>query len=214
MDGGFDELASWEQCSKSCETGISIRQLACTKPTPKHGGKPCLGNATQFEECNTQPCPGKSQFLVFFRKIRMFYFQLMENGHHGDHGVNVQTAVELLIKQGYETVLIQSLRTVALSVKAKMKIPSNAEIPQKNVASSLVAQNMNSDLILALCILKVELQRPKLRQCSNVANISNGKMTKQCAYIMVRLCKLNIKTQSDLFHTFQNHYTKFKLWKV
>ena len=138
----------------------------------------------------------------------------MENGHHGDHGVNVQTAVELLIKQGYETVLIQSLRTVALSAKAKMKIPSNAEIPQKNVASSHVAQNMNSDPILALCILRVELQRPKLRQCSNVANISNGKMTKQFAYIMVRSCKLNIKTQSDLFHTFQNHYTKFKLWKV
>ena len=57
-------MASWGQCSKSCETGISIRQLACTKPTPKHGGKPCLGNATQFEECNTQPCPGKSQFLL------------------------------------------------------------------------------------------------------------------------------------------------------
>ena len=121
----------------------------------------------------------------------MFNFQLMENGHHGDHGVNVQTAVELLIKQDYETAPIRSLQMVALSAKAKMKIPSNAEIPQKNVASSHVAQNMNSNPILALCTPKAELQRPKLRQCSNVANISSGKITNQFAYIMVRICRLD-----------------------
>ena len=121
----------------------------------------------------------------------MFQFQLMGDGHHGVHGVNVQIAVELLIKQGYETAPIRSIRTVALSAKVKMKIPSNAEIPQKNVASFHVAQNMNSNPILASCILKVEFLRPKLRQCSNVANIWNGKMTKQFVYIMVRFFRLD-----------------------
>ena len=62
VDGGFNELVSWETCSKSCETGISIRKLTCTKPSPKYGGKPCLGDNYREKECNTEPCPSKNNF--------------------------------------------------------------------------------------------------------------------------------------------------------
>ena len=64
VDGGFNELVSWETCSKSCETGISIRKLTCTKPSPKYGGKPCLGDNYREKECNTQPCPSKKYVKV------------------------------------------------------------------------------------------------------------------------------------------------------
>ena len=75
VDGGFNELVSWETCSKSCETGISIRKLTCTKPSPKYGGKPCLGDNYREKECNTEPCPSKNNFVNVYKVCTLVCIQ-------------------------------------------------------------------------------------------------------------------------------------------
>ena len=32
------------------------KERACDNPTPKHEGKDCVGEATEFGQCNVQPC--------------------------------------------------------------------------------------------------------------------------------------------------------------
>ena len=45
----------WTDCSASCEGGVRIRKRVCDEPL--HGGKPCIGDTEQTEECNTHECP-------------------------------------------------------------------------------------------------------------------------------------------------------------
>lgn len=33
------------------------RQRECVNPAPQNGGKPCAGDAVDYEGCNKQPCP-------------------------------------------------------------------------------------------------------------------------------------------------------------
>eukprot|EP00105_Crassostrea_gigas_P005928 XP_011419685.1 PREDICTED: coadhesin isoform X2 [Crassostrea gigas] len=57
VNGGFGNWGSWSVCSKSCEGGYKVRRRLCNSPTPKYGGKNCIGNASQNLACNELPCP-------------------------------------------------------------------------------------------------------------------------------------------------------------
>ena len=59
VDGGWSEFGAWSQCSASCGTGIKTRSRTCTKPAPEHGGADCVGDDTETQNCNTQPCASK-----------------------------------------------------------------------------------------------------------------------------------------------------------
>ena len=59
VDGGFNMDEPWGLCSKSCNTGTSVRFLPCNDPAPAHGGKPCIGNTTRVMACSEVECPGK-----------------------------------------------------------------------------------------------------------------------------------------------------------
>lgn len=57
IHGGFSEWSAFEECSKSCAGGVKIRTRECTNPSPKYGGKTCVGVYTNTAACNTHHCP-------------------------------------------------------------------------------------------------------------------------------------------------------------
>ena len=99
----------------------------------------------------------------------------METGQFGENGVFVQMIVVLAIKQGWETVLILSLYTEALVVKAKKRRRNSVEIWKKNVVDYPVVKNMSFLAITVSCIQSMK----KPRQFQNVASIWCGKGVSQ-----------------------------------
>ncbi|TRZ01006.1 hypothetical protein DNTS_013694, partial [Danionella cerebrum] len=61
VNGGWSVWGPWSQCSRDCSSGVRNRKRTCTNPKPKYGGLTCLGPGQEFQECNTTPCPAKSQ---------------------------------------------------------------------------------------------------------------------------------------------------------
>ena len=59
VHGNWADWGSWETCSLTCGTGSQNRTRTCTNPTPDHGGNPCTGDASESQDCNTNPCPSK-----------------------------------------------------------------------------------------------------------------------------------------------------------
>ncbi|XP_014325859.1 thrombospondin-2-like isoform X1 [Xiphophorus maculatus] len=55
--GGWTAWSEWSQCSTSCGGGLISRRRECLNPAPQNGGKPCAGEAADYEACNKQPCP-------------------------------------------------------------------------------------------------------------------------------------------------------------
>ncbi|XP_043923760.1 thrombospondin-2 isoform X2 [Protopterus annectens] len=57
IDGQWGPWSPWSTCSDTCGGGLRERSRICNSPEPQFGGKPCLGDATVNERCNTQSCP-------------------------------------------------------------------------------------------------------------------------------------------------------------
>ncbi|XP_078687492.1 hemicentin-1-like isoform X2 [Branchiostoma floridae x Branchiostoma belcheri] len=57
IDGGWSNWSVWEECSATCGKGVHQRTRSCNNPIPQNGGKPCTGEATQVQDCHTEPCP-------------------------------------------------------------------------------------------------------------------------------------------------------------
>lgn len=58
VSGGWAAWGPWSSCSRDCELGFRIRKRTCTNPEPRNGGLPCVGDATEYQDCNPQACPG------------------------------------------------------------------------------------------------------------------------------------------------------------
>uniref|UniRef100_A0AAY4BZR5 Semaphorin-5A n=1 Tax=Denticeps clupeoides TaxID=299321 RepID=A0AAY4BZR5_9TELE len=57
-NGGWTPWSSWGQCSTSCEIGFEVRQRSCNNPSPRHGGRVCVGQMREQRFCNEKlPCP-------------------------------------------------------------------------------------------------------------------------------------------------------------
>ena len=52
----WNSWSAWETCSVSCGNGTQERNR--TKSAAQHGGADCVGNDTESQFCNTNPCPG------------------------------------------------------------------------------------------------------------------------------------------------------------
>lgn len=57
IDGHWEIIKNWGECSVVCGGGLQHQQLICVPP--KNGGKPCLGDTMRTRPCNIQPCPSK-----------------------------------------------------------------------------------------------------------------------------------------------------------
>lgn len=58
VSGGWASWGPWSSCSRDCELGFQVRKRTCTNPEPRNGGLPCVGDATEYQDCNPQACPG------------------------------------------------------------------------------------------------------------------------------------------------------------
>ena len=57
VDGQYGAWGDWSQCTATCGGGQHTRTRKCDSPAPAHGGKECVGDAEETEECNKQACP-------------------------------------------------------------------------------------------------------------------------------------------------------------
>lgn len=58
VNGGWSAWSAWSECHSRCAKGGQKRTRTCTNPAPMNGGQPCLGPATQKNDCNAN-CPGE-----------------------------------------------------------------------------------------------------------------------------------------------------------
>ncbi|VDI00055.1 Hypothetical predicted protein, partial [Mytilus galloprovincialis] len=57
INGNWTDWSYWNECSVTCGGGIKVRERNCSNPIPQYGGESCLGNSTNTELCNEDPCP-------------------------------------------------------------------------------------------------------------------------------------------------------------
>uniref|UniRef100_H3AY29 Sema5A/B-like TSP-1 type 1 domain-containing protein n=1 Tax=Latimeria chalumnae TaxID=7897 RepID=H3AY29_LATCH len=57
-NGAWTVWSSWAQCSTTCGIGFQVRQRSCSNPTPRYGGRVCVGQSREERFCNeNNPCP-------------------------------------------------------------------------------------------------------------------------------------------------------------
>uniref|UniRef100_A0A8C3JCU5 ADAM metallopeptidase with thrombospondin type 1 motif 7 n=1 Tax=Calidris pygmaea TaxID=425635 RepID=A0A8C3JCU5_9CHAR len=72
--GGWSSWSSWASCSRSCGAGVQSAERQCSSPTPKYGGRYCLGERKRFRICNIRPCPPDKPS---FRQVQCSQFNPM-----------------------------------------------------------------------------------------------------------------------------------------
>ncbi|XP_072004868.1 A disintegrin and metalloproteinase with thrombospondin motifs 7 isoform X1 [Engystomops pustulosus] len=56
VDGAWGSWSSWSPCTRSCGAGIQNAERHCSNPSPRYGGKYCLGERKRYRVCNVLPC--------------------------------------------------------------------------------------------------------------------------------------------------------------
>ncbi|XP_062439542.1 A disintegrin and metalloproteinase with thrombospondin motifs 7 isoform X1 [Rhea pennata] len=74
IDGSWGSWSSWSSCSRTCGAGVQNAERQCNNPTPKYGGRYCLGERKRFRICNIKPCPRNKPS---FRQIQCSQFNPM-----------------------------------------------------------------------------------------------------------------------------------------
>ncbi|NXK50305.1 ATS7 metalloproteinase, partial [Chauna torquata] len=74
IDGSWGPWSSWAACSRSCGAGVQSAERQCSSPTPKYGGRYCLGERKRFRICNVRPCPPNKPS---FRQVQCSQFNPM-----------------------------------------------------------------------------------------------------------------------------------------
>ncbi|XP_044135279.1 A disintegrin and metalloproteinase with thrombospondin motifs 7-like isoform X1 [Bufo gargarizans] len=56
VDGAWGSWSSWSSCTRSCGAGVQSAERHCSSPSPRYGGKYCLGERKRYRVCNVLPC--------------------------------------------------------------------------------------------------------------------------------------------------------------
>uniref|UniRef100_A0A4W3K001 ADAM metallopeptidase with thrombospondin type 1 motif 7 n=1 Tax=Callorhinchus milii TaxID=7868 RepID=A0A4W3K001_CALMI len=73
-DGSWGAWSSWAECTRTCSAGIQSAERHCNNPTPKYGGRYCLGERKRFRICNIKACVTETPS---FRHIQCSQFDSM-----------------------------------------------------------------------------------------------------------------------------------------
>ncbi|XP_078377620.1 SCO-spondin-like [Oculina patagonica] len=57
VDGQWSDWKEWTECTRTCGGGVQTRARTCTRPSPAHGGKDCVGRGDETRPCGTDSCP-------------------------------------------------------------------------------------------------------------------------------------------------------------
>jgi len=56
-DGGWSDFSDWSECTNPCNGGVQGRTKTCSNPAPANGGADCVGDDSETQDCNPDPCP-------------------------------------------------------------------------------------------------------------------------------------------------------------
>ncbi|XP_053574451.1 A disintegrin and metalloproteinase with thrombospondin motifs 7 isoform X2 [Bombina bombina] len=56
VDGMWSSWSMWSSCTRTCGAGVQSAERQCNSPTPKYGGRYCLGERKRFRLCNIGAC--------------------------------------------------------------------------------------------------------------------------------------------------------------
>ncbi|XP_056427551.1 A disintegrin and metalloproteinase with thrombospondin motifs 7 isoform X2 [Hyla sarda] len=71
VDGAWGSWSSWSSCTRSCGAGVQNAERHCSNPSPRYGGKYCLGERKRYRVCNVLPC---AQGVPSFRQMQCSLF--------------------------------------------------------------------------------------------------------------------------------------------
>ncbi|XP_072255221.1 A disintegrin and metalloproteinase with thrombospondin motifs 7 [Pyxicephalus adspersus] len=71
VDGSWGSWSSWSSCTRTCGAGIQSAERHCSNPTPRYGGRYCLGERKRYRVCNVTPC---SLGVPSFRQVQCSQF--------------------------------------------------------------------------------------------------------------------------------------------
>nr|XP_033775945.1 A disintegrin and metalloproteinase with thrombospondin motifs 7 isoform X2 [Geotrypetes seraphini] len=74
IHGAWGGWSSWSRCSRSCGAGVQNSERKCRNPTPKYGGKYCLGERQRYRLCNTERCASEQPS---FRQLQCSRFDAL-----------------------------------------------------------------------------------------------------------------------------------------
>uniref|UniRef100_A0A8C5PGP1 A disintegrin and metalloproteinase with thrombospondin motifs 7 n=1 Tax=Leptobrachium leishanense TaxID=445787 RepID=A0A8C5PGP1_9ANUR len=74
VDGLWGSWSSWSPCTRTCGAGIQSAERHCNNPTPRYGGRYCLGERKRYRVCNIAPCPRDTPS---FRQVQCTHFDLV-----------------------------------------------------------------------------------------------------------------------------------------
>ncbi|TTA54982.1 A disintegrin and metalloproteinase with thrombospondin motifs 7 [Bagarius yarrelli] len=56
VNGGWGPWSEWSSCTRTCDAGVQKSHRDCVNPTPRNGGRYCLGERRRYKICNKVPC--------------------------------------------------------------------------------------------------------------------------------------------------------------
>nr|CAJ65510.3 HyTSR1 protein [Hydra vulgaris] len=62
VNGGWSQWSGFDDCSKSCGSGLMKRTRECIDPLPQYGGKQCVGEVFETIACKLKECPINGQW--------------------------------------------------------------------------------------------------------------------------------------------------------
>ena len=60
---------AWSSCQCDIYGGKRTRHRSCDRPAPARGGKECVGESVQYENCNNDKCTGYCHLQGFATKV-------------------------------------------------------------------------------------------------------------------------------------------------